>query len=118
MPTGICTVCSKAKHWRNTRGARLANMSCDCGGKLVRAEYDSAKGWIPATPRTRQFTNQKRVTCAVCGQPRMFPGGYCHELKHTESYEYQLKRIILPAGAIVCGSHAPLILTPMFNSGL
>lgn len=37
MPTAICSECKALIHFRNTRGARLADLACRCGGKLKAA---------------------------------------------------------------------------------
>ena len=42
MPYAICKICNKPLDWKASRGSRLADLKCPCGGELKKASYDQA----------------------------------------------------------------------------
>jgi len=44
MARAICKACGKEVGWRASRGAKLSDLRCDCGGRLrsYRADLDPA----------------------------------------------------------------------------
>jgi hypothetical protein len=109
MPTAICTTCNKSHHWRNQRGARLADMRCVCGGKLARAQWDGDKYVVPAKLSTKRG---KAVTCYLCGRQRF--GRNAFQITEPRVIEinywaipgpgYAMK-VELPAGESFCWWH-------------
>lgn len=61
MPTATCQVCGREISYRNTRGTRLADYRCRCGGELR------------GHPGSRKGAGKRFARCAVCGT-RRHPG--------------------------------------------
>lgn len=68
MATAICTTCNNPLHYRNTRGTRLAEMRCGCGGRLAAATWTEA-GYIVRQSRPGKSTaGRRKAVCAICGR--------------------------------------------------
>lgn len=111
MPTAICE-CGKTYPWRHQRGARLADLRCECGKPLRRAVW-RASGWAPA-PTQGRTAGRKMECCVLCGRRRSVPGG---GVRLTQEVVFQVhyrghphdqnEARAVPAGAVVCWSHSP-----------
>ena len=66
MPTAICATCNQITHWRNQRGARLANMRCTCGGCLKAAVW-AEQGYLIRETRGAN-KGRTRSECLCCGR--------------------------------------------------
>jgi len=67
MPTAICASCNQITHWRNQRGARLADMGCHCGGRLKAAVWTGNGYQIREAHSANK--GRTRVECLCCGCP-------------------------------------------------
>lgn len=61
MPWALCMACNKESRYRGTRGTRLAELRCACGGQL--------RGQTAGRPSKNAGRTYER--CAVCGRRRM-----------------------------------------------
>lgn len=59
MAWATCIKCGKESHWRATRGSKLGDLRCACGGVLA-----SATAGRPSALRGRV-----RASCVLCGRP-------------------------------------------------
>ena len=66
MPTAICATCNQVTHWRNQRGARLADMRCTCGGCLKAAVWTEQGYQIRETRGAKK--GPTRSECLCCGR--------------------------------------------------
>lgn len=111
MPTAICTNCSRVITWSNTRGSRLADLSC-CG-PVVRAQWIDGR-YRPAPSRKGNPTG-KIVACALCGRRRRAEGRNVKPPEPGASYQVVsgpwLARVTTavtpPPDALICWSHEP-----------
>ncbi len=110
MPDMMCKKCGKEAHYRNTRGSRISDFTCTCGGKFGAAvrslsgplEFKKTKG-IPGTIRE----------CALCGRKRKETGSNVRLITEDKvvdaiygSYPtYFGLPILVPAGSIICWYH-------------
>lgn len=111
MPMAICE-CGKTRHWRNQRGARLADLRCECGKPMRRAVW-SSDGYV-AAPNEGATKGRKMECCALCGRRRSVPGGGVRLAQDTEfqvhyrgSPHGQNVARMVPAGVVVCWVHSP-----------
>jgi hypothetical protein len=110
MPATLCTVCEQPGWFRATKGARLADCRCTCGGVLRLARR--------STPRP---AGRVLRTCAVCGANKFT--GIVELLKamtFRKSWRHGKRRRVmitlledaqpnvLPAGSYICGVHDPV----------
>lgn len=109
MPYAICTECGQAMHWRNTRGSRIADMRCTCGGRLRAAKWQD--GRIVPRPQKSVAAGKTYRICAVCERRRLdtkvIDGP--HQREYWRDPEtplgYKILRTapeIYPAGSVVC----------------
>lgn len=92
MPTAICQTCGKTRHWRAQRGARFADLRCECGGRL-------SMGSRVSTVRGKQFH-----TCGLCDQKALY-------VKVARvPFRLLYRNQVFPAGTEVCSSHYDSIL--------
>lgn len=62
MPTIICKDCGETSHYRNTRGARIKDLVCECGGKFGAAVYDrESDKWVPKPPPKKRALSENEV---------------------------------------------------------
>lgn len=52
MATAMCVRCAKGCYFTGHRGIKLADFSCQCGGKLTAAAWTPA-GYVPRSPDKR-----------------------------------------------------------------
>ncbi len=94
MPTAICEDCQKEHHWRAQRGARLADLRCECGGRLRRAAGQSG-----TTTKGQRYT-----LCGVCGRKTIHGRTAAVPFRSAEHDQG-----VFPAGTLVCGGHSRLL---------
>src|SRR5215510_3119510 len=85
MPTAICATCNQVTHWRNQRGARLADMRCMCGGCLKAAVW-TEQGYQIRETRGAKKGGLDPNACAVVAhascarRPRARSNWFCRTL--------------------------------------
>lgn len=99
MPTAKCKNCGKEIHWRNQRGNRLSDYTCECGGKFGRETVPNR-----GPSKTKGTTYGK---CAVCGRKKMIGHGgiIIDETTRYETRDYEKHEdviITVDAGGVVC----------------
>lgn len=99
MPYAICDVCGERRHYRNTRGSRIADMRCTCGGSLVAAMWKEG-GWVKRTGNTAN-AGRKRCVCAICGRNRLAGS----RGSRTPTAPFAEGDRTFPAGTTVCWYH-------------
>lgn len=92
----ICKTCGRTVYWRATRGSRLKDHRCECGGELrAYRDYSGAR-----KPRG------KPITCAVCGRKRF---------RHFKRYDREIvvreegRFVTVPAMAPICWHHGVVV---------
>ena len=97
MSNAICTVCGKEKHWHARRGSRLADLRCECGGKLKAKRDGEYSGLRPS--------GYKMLTCAICGAKHRAENLLVVPREGLFSNRVREERKELPAGAFICRHH-------------
>lgn len=106
MPEAICKACGRQMRYRNTRGFRLADCRCGCGGELERAVWTKT-GYVPVSsiPKKEQ---PKRVLsqCVICLRKRFYPGGLkMAKAAFRETNPPPGEGGTFPAGSLYCWYH-------------
>lgn len=59
MPSSRCIDCNKSNHYRNTRGSKLSDRRCECGGKLEAiGGCHTLAGEHPLQPQTMTYKSE------------------------------------------------------------
>lgn len=102
--TAICTACGETRGWRATRGTRLSDLRCRCGGMLRTCRGDGA-----AIARIkRSGTVILRCVLDSTHRPRRYPGPYItrspYPLAVEVGHSWRPLRLVL-RGEPVCWLH-------------
>ncbi len=110
MPTMICKnkECRSVRSYRNQRGVRIADFTCECGSGFQQAVYEQGK-WVPRIPRKQP----KRVkhNCHFCGRAGLAPSSRMKVMEEDTDFAIWDKeaegyvKATAPAGSAVCWIH-------------
>lgn len=100
MSSAICSECGRIRSWRARRGARLADLRCECGGELRLATFKQGQG-TPVAARRAVSAGRHYQNCEVCQRKTL--------RLQTALVDFRLRfdssNRVFPAGTKVCGSH-------------
>ncbi len=100
MANALCLSCGKVRAWRATRGARLSDLRCSCGGEL--------RGMTAG--RRGGNAGKHYMICRVCGRHRI------NVLMTTRDWPAYDGKII-PTGTVLCGHHDVRVPDEQFRGG-
>ena len=99
MAWAKCKSCGRDVHWRATRGARLADLSCpSCGGEL---QGPNAGYGRPSPTKGRKYAR-----CVVCGRRRLFPSW---RMFRADRDITRFDGSVVRAGSTVCRYCIPML---------